>query len=82
MNPIVNQLMGTALRGNPILQMFKTVMGAKNPNVMLQTLAQKNPQLQQTLDFINKNGGNAEQLFYSEAQKRDVDPETILSQLR
>ena len=82
MNPILNQLMGAALNNNPMLQMFKTVMGAQNPNAMMQSIAQQNPQLQQTLNFINQNGGNAKQLFYSMAQQKGVDPNTILSQLK
>ena len=82
MNPILNQLMGTALNNNPIMQMFRMVMGAQNQNAMMQQMAQNNPQLQQTLNFINQNGGDAKQLFYSMAQQKGVDPNTILSQLK
>ena len=82
MNPILNQLMGTALNNNPMVQMFKSVMCAQNPNMMMQSMAQNNPQLQQTINFINQNGGNAKDLFYKMAQQKGVDPNTILSQLK
>ena len=82
MNPILNQLMGAALNNNPIMQMFRSVMGAQNQNMMMQSLASQNPQLKQTMDYINQNGGNAKDLFYKMAQQKGVDPNTILNQLR
>lgn len=81
MNPILNQLMGAAFNNNPIISMYRAVMNAKDPNAMMQSLAQQNPQLQQTLDFIQQNGGNAKQLFYNMAQQKNVAPNTVLSQL-
>ena len=81
MNPILNQMMTAALSNNPIMKMFQAVMTAKDPNAMMQSLAQQNPQLQQTLNFINQNGGNAKQLFYQGAQQRNKDPNTIINQL-
>jgi hypothetical protein len=45
-------------------------------------MAANNPQLQQTLQFINLNGGNAKQVFFQEAQKRGVDPNEIIRQLQ
>ena len=82
MNPIVNQMMNAALGNNPILQMFRAVMGAKDQNGMMKTMAQSNPQLQETLNYINQNGGNAKELFYKMAQQKGVDPNTILNQLK
>ena len=81
MNPMLNQLMGFAFKNNPIMNMFRAVMTAQNPNAMMQSLAQSNQQLQQTLDFINNNGGNAKQLFYSMAQQNNVDPNTIINNM-
>ena len=82
MNPIINQMMNFSFANNPIMQMFKMVMGANNKTNTLQSLAQSNPQLQQTLDFINKNGGNAQQLYYSVCQQRNTDPNIIINQLK
>lgn len=81
MNPIVNQMMNMALSNNPIMKMYQQVRTAKDPNTMLQQLAQSNPQLQQTLDFISQNGGNAKQLFFNASKQRNVDPNTIINSL-
>lgn len=82
MNPIINQMMSAMFKNNPIMNMYKMVMNAQNPNAMMQTLAQQNEPLQKTLEFINQNGGNAKQLFYSVAQQKNVDPNTILNQMK
>lgn len=82
MNPILNQMMNFSLANNPIVQMFKMVMGANNKTNTLQSLAQNNPQMQKTLEFINQNGGNAEQLYYNMCKQRNVDPNVIINQLR
>lgn len=81
-NPILNQLFGAALNNNPIMAMYRTLKNAQNPNAMMQQLAQTNPQLQQTLNYINQNGGDAKQLFYNVAQQRGINPNTILDQLK
>ena len=69
------------MNGNPIVNMFKAVMNARNPNIAMQNMAQQNPQLKQTMDYISQNGGNAKQLFYNMAQQKGVDPNTIINQL-
>ena len=74
--------MGTMFANNPIIKLYQQVMNAKNPNMLMQQLAQNNPQLQQTLNYINQNGGNAERLFYDMAKQKGVDPNTILNQLK
>lgn len=82
MNPILNQLIGASLGNNNFLNMFQAVKNAQNPNAMMQSLMQSNPQMQQVMDVINQNGGNAKQAFYALAQQKGVDPNTILSQLK
>ena len=81
MNPIVNQMMQTMFSKNPIMQMYKTVMFAQNKNQAISNLAQQNPQVQQVLNFINQNGGNAQQLYYNACQQRNIDPNIIINQL-
>ena len=82
MNPILNQLMSGVMQNNPIMNLFRTVSAAQNPNAMMQQMAMNNPKLKQTLDFVNQNGGNAKELFYKMAQQKGVDPNTILNQLK
>jgi len=66
---------------NGIMGMFSRVKSAQNPNAMMQSMMQSNPQLNQTINFINKNGGNAKQLYYNMCQQKGVDPNTIINQL-
>ena len=82
MNPIVNQMMQTMFSNNPLMQLYKTVVSAKNPAQMMQNVTQQNPQLQQTLDFISKNGGNAQQLYYDACKQKNTDPNIIINQLK
>lgn len=82
MNPILNQLMSGVMQNNPIMNLFRTVSAAQNPNTMMQQMAMNNSQLKQTLDFISQNGGNAKELFYKMTQQKGVDPNTILNQLK
>lgn len=67
---------------NPIMQMYKAVMTAQNPSQIMQNYMQQNPQMQQTVNFINQNGGNAKQLYYSVCQQRNTDPNIIINQLK
>ena len=82
MNPILNQLFGQALGSNGILNMFQSVKNAQNPNAMIQSLMQQNPQMKQVMDVVNQYGGNAKQAFYAMAQQKGVDPDTIINSLK
>lgn len=44
-------------------------------------MAANNPQMQQVMQYIQQNGGNAKQAFYNLAQQRGIDPQIILNQL-
>ena len=44
-------------------------------------MAANNPQMQQVMQVIQQNGGNAQQAFYNLAQQKGVDPNVILQQL-
>ena len=81
MNPIINQMMSTMVGNNPLVQLFRSIKGAQNKDAMLQAAAQKNPQLGQVLSFINKNGGDAKQLYYAMCQQQNKDPNIIINQL-
>lgn len=82
MNPILDKLFGASLGNNNILNMFQSVKNAQNPNVLIQSLIQTNPQMKQVMDIVNQYGGDAKQAFYAMAQQKGIDPETILSQLK
>ena len=45
-------------------------------------MAQSNPQLQQVMQYIQENGGDAKTAFYNLAKQKGVDPNDILNQVR
>lgn len=77
-NPMLEHLGG----GGGIMGMINMIRNARNPQQMMNQLAQTNPQMQQVMSVINKNGGDAKKAFYAMAQERGVDPNSILSMLR
>ena len=62
--------------------MMNMVKSAGNPQAMLQSIAQSNPQMKQVMDLVNQAGGDPRSAFYKMAQDRGIDPEQILSLLR
>lgn len=65
---------------NPYLANLKQVASlmknVNNPQMMLNELATKNPQLKSALDMSN---GNYEQAFNTLAEQMNVNPEEIIS---
>lgn len=78
-NPIVNMLQPAS---NPLAGVFNTLKSAQNPIAALQTMAMNSPEMQEVSNLIQQNGGNAQQAFYAEAQRRGVDPAQILQQAK
>ena len=58
------------------------VKNAKNPNLMLQQLMMNNPNINNIMNYVQQNGGNAKQAFYKMAQEKGVDPNQILNMLK
>lgn len=54
----------------------------KNPQAYIAQMMNTNPALKQVMDMVNANGGDAKALFYSMAQQRGIDPNTILNSLK
>ena len=51
---------------------------SENPQALLQQmLAQKNPQLQQALDYVQKNGGDPKAAFEKLAAEKGIDPAEV-----
>ena len=77
-----------ALRNNPVnnLDQIKSMMNmirsARNPQAMVQSLAQNNPQMKQVMDIVNQSGGDPKTAFYKMAEEKGIDPEEILRQIR
>lgn len=85
MPAILQQLQATnPIMGNlqPIKQMMNMVRSAGNPQAMLQTLAQNNPQMRQALDLVQRNGGDPQKAFYALCQQKGINPQQILDALK
>ena len=63
-------------------QMIGMVQAASNPTAAVNQMAMNDPRMQQVMQVINQNGGDAKAAFYNMARQRGVNPEDVLSQLR
>lgn len=84
-NPILQALGNRSLPMSDIgriKHMMNMVRSAGNPNAMLNSMMQSNPQLRQVFDIINQNGGDPRTAFYKLAEQKGVDPEEVLKMLR
>ena len=70
----------------PNLQPIKNILGmvrsASNPQAMLQTMMQGNPQFRQAMDIVQQYGGDPQKAFYSLCEQKGVDPQKILDALK
>lgn len=58
------------------------MQNSRNPQAMLGTLMNQNPQMQNVMNIINQYGGDARTAFYETAKERGVDPNQIINMLR
>lgn len=65
---------------NRLAQIMSTLKG--NPQAMLNQMMSRNPQMQNIMQYVRDNGGDAKAAFYKMAKEMGVDPEEVLSQLR
>ena len=70
------------LNQNNIMNMFNMLKNANNPQAMIKQLMMNNPNVKSAVDYINANGGNAQDAFYKLANEKGVNPEDILSQFK
>ena len=61
-----------------IKQMMQMAKAMQSPQAAIQQI----PQLRQAMEIVNQAGGDPQKAFYTLAQQKGVDPESILSQLR
>ena len=66
---------------NP-MAIVQAIRASRNPNMMLQQLAQTNPNVASAMNLIRQYGGDPQKAFYEEARKRGVDPNQIIGMLR
>ena len=58
MNPIM-QLLSQQSGPSSIFNVINSIKNARNPQEMLSSMAQTNPQVQQVMSYINSQGGDA-----------------------
>lgn len=62
-------------------QMVQLYKNSKNPMLAMQNMLEQNQELKVVMNFVNKNGGNAQQLFYELAREAGVNPQDVLNGL-
>ena len=65
-----------------IRQLYNLVRNSNNPTLMLQNLAESNPQVKSTLDLVKQYGGNPQAAFFALAKQKGIDPNQILDILK
>lgn len=65
-----------------IKSMMQMVKAARNPQAMIHVMAQQNPKMQQVMQFVQQNGGDAKTAFYKLAEQQGVNPDDILNTLK
>lgn len=78
----VNPTPEPAQTSNGFFSMFNQLKNSANPEGLMRMFAMRNPQVKQVMDMVEQNGGDAQGLFYKLCKEKNVDPETILKQLR
>lgn len=67
---------------NNIKEMVNLIKSSKNPQAMMQSMINQNPQMKQVMQMVNKNGGNPKDAFYALAKEKGVNPDDILNMLK
>ena len=67
---------------NNMMNVVQAIRMSRNPNLMLQQLAQNNPNVANAMSLIRQYGGKTQKAFFEEAKRRGVDPNQIIGMLR
>ena len=81
-NPIMTLLGRTNPMMQTISQMVNMAKAAQNPMAAINKMSANDPRIQQVMEYVNQNGGDAKAAFYNLANQKGVNPNDIISQLR
>ena len=81
-NFITNLLAKAGPMGQMVNQASEIAKTMQSPNPMGALIGQADPRMGEVMDYINKNGGNPEKVFYMLAKEKGVDPNEVLSTVR
>lgn len=83
MNSLYQQLNNNQLKNNNnfknLINMFKT---SNNPQQLINNLIKNNPQMQSVYELLQSTNKNPKQLFYEIANKKGINPQSILQLLQ
>ena len=65
-----------------VRQMMGMLNSSQNPQAMMNSMIQNNPNLKQVMDIINQSGGDPKKAFYALAEQKGVNPQEILDMLK
>lgn len=65
-----------------VRQMMGMLNNSQNPQVMMNSMVQNNPNMKQVMDIINQSGGDPKKAFYALAEQKGIDPQEILNMLK
>ncbi len=58
------------------------MMGAGNPQAMLQNMIKSHPQYQNVMKIVEQYGGDPQKAFYEMAKQKGVNPDDILKMIK
>jgi len=64
------------------MSIVQAIRTAQNPNMMLQHLAQNNPNVANAMNLVQRYGGDPQRAFFEEAKRKGIDPNQIIAMLR
>ena len=86
MNSLYNQLnqINQPLPNNlsQIKNMMNMFKNASNPQALLQSMVQQNPQMREVMNIIQQNGGDPKTAFYNLAKQKGINPDEIINMLK
>ena len=83
MSNLYNQInQRNQLLPNSIQQIIQMAKNTQNPQQLLNTIAQQNPQVLQLMQMINTNNITPKQMFMNMANQKGINPNDIISMLK
>lgn len=72
------------LKGNigQVKQLMNICKNANDPQAMLYSMIQQNPQMKSAMELIKQSGGDTKTVFYKLAEQKGINPEDIINALK
>lgn len=80
-NPLFNGMGGGNNFMQNVMQMVQSARGAGNPQMFINQLAQRNPQVATQINELMKNGQSPQNIAMNIMQQRGMDPKEMMNML-